>query len=453
VIPTERGTGEWYTLRPGVHAAVGKDGLTRLASWPHVGSIGRLDAGQSAVLRELCTGSRCDRVDLELLGGAGPVAHLLDQLWRGGWLVVTVTDAGRDLFTVRPWRPPPEEPPPAHEDLVLSRFAVLRRADGVGMTVESPRSWCDIDLHDPAAVAVVGDPGEARLLTPALQRLRHYLRWAGIVLPHPSTEPDELSTRQWSPHELWFHSRSRLGDRGRHGIGGTSWARDIFPPLPARPDLPPGPTIELHRPDLDRLHATDPSLTEVLESRHSTREHDQDNPLTADQLGEFLFRSARTIDTWTVEGVEHARRPYPAGGALHELELYPVVTNVARLAAGMYHYDSVAHCLREVRATTHPAVRRLVRAAGTTPSGEPAQVLLIIAARMGRLMWKYEAMAYALTLKHVGVLQQTMYCVATAMNLAVCAVGLGDDDAFTEATGHDPLVECSVGELILGSHR
>jgi SagB-type dehydrogenase family enzyme len=119
----------------------------------------------------------------------------------------------------------------------------------------------------------------------------------------------------------------------------------------------------------------------------------------------------------------------------------------------MYHYDSVAHRLREVRAATHPAVRRLVRAAGTTPSGEPAQVLLVIAARMGRLMWKYEAMAYALTLKHVGVLQQTMYCVATAMNLAVCAVGLGDDDAFTEATGHDPLVECSVGELILGSHR
>jgi SagB-type dehydrogenase family enzyme len=66
-------------------------------------------------------------------------------------------------------------------------------------------------------------------------------------------------------------------------------------------------------------------------------------------------------------------------------------------------------------------------------------------------MWKYQSMAYALTLKHVGVLYQVMYCVATAMGLAACALGGGDSDAFAEATGLDYLAETSVGEFILGS--
>jgi SagB-type dehydrogenase family enzyme len=66
-------------------------------------------------------------------------------------------------------------------------------------------------------------------------------------------------------------------------------------------------------------------------------------------------------------------------------------------------------------------------------------------------MWKYEDMAYSLILKHVGVLMQTMYCVATAMGLAPCGLGGGDSVAFTEATELDPLVECSVGEFMLGA--
>ncbi|MEV4578534.1 nitroreductase family protein [Nonomuraea jabiensis] len=66
-------------------------------------------------------------------------------------------------------------------------------------------------------------------------------------------------------------------------------------------------------------------------------------------------------------------------------------------------------------------------------------------------MWKYEGMGYALTLKHVGVLYQTLYCVATAMGLAACGLGSGDSAAFAEATGRDPLEECAVGEFMIGT--
>ncbi len=67
------------------------------------------------------------------------------------------------------------------------------------------------------------------------------------------------------------------------------------------------------------------------------------------------------------------------------------------------------------------------------------------------MSWKYDAIAYAATLKHVGVLYQSMYLVATAMGLAPSALGSGDSDLFAAAAGTQYTVETSVGEFMLGS--
>src|SRR5205814_6728998 len=79
------------------------------------------------------------------------------------------------------------------------------------------------------------------------------------------------------------------------------------------------------------------------------------------------------------------------------------------------------------------------------------QVYLGITARFQRVQWKYESIVYALILKHVGVLYQTMYLVATTMGLAPCALGGGNTDLFARAAGTDYYAESSVGEFILGS--
>jgi SagB-type dehydrogenase family enzyme len=78
---------------------------------------------------------------------------------------------------------------------------------------------------------------------------------------------------------------------------------------------------------------------------------------------------------------------------------------------------------------------------------------MFMASRFQRLGWKYNAIAYAATLKNVGVLYQTMYLVATAMDLAPCGLGSGNSDLLAEAAGLDDLNESSVGELMLGSRR
>ena len=143
-------------------------------------------------------------------------------------------------------------------------------------------------------------------------------------------------------------------------------------------------------------------------------------------------------------------RPYPAGGACYELELYPVANRCEGLERGMYHYDPLDHRLTRL-GTRGREFAALVSYATVSAPGSDPQVLIAIAARFARVSWKYDAIAYATTLKHVGVLQQAMYLVATAMGLGACALGSGDSDLFAQAAGVSCHAETSVGEFLLGS--
>src|SRR5262249_15040917 len=147
-------------------------------------------------------------------------------------------------------------------------------------------------------------------------------------------------------------------------------------------------------------------------------------------------------------------RPYPAGGGLYELELYAVVNRCDNLRSGLYHYDPARHGLTRLAGRTAEAESLLRDAAGSAALPEnDLQVLIILAARFARLAWKYESIAYALTLKHVGVVFQTMYLAATAMGLGARAIGCGDADLFARAAGTAYWAETSVGEFLLGSQR
>src|SRR5262249_12455863 len=147
----------------------------------------------------------------------------------------------------------------------------------------------------------------------------------------------------------------------------------------------------------------------------------------------------------------HTDRPVPSGGRSHEIELYVLAHRCRDIPRGTYHYDPFGHAL-ELVAEMSPAAESVLTLAqwGAMLPGPP-QVLIVLAARFQRVSWKYRSLAYALTLKHVGVLMSAMYLVATSMGLAPCAVGAGDSDAFAELVGTDYYAESSVGEFVLGS--
>ncbi len=464
------GCHEVLRLRPGVYRAVDRSGQEYLLHRSSSQQLGRLTETQRSVLRQL---AECEYSGESLQvvqhgrgrdSGIEELDSLLRRLRAGGWLVITVVRDDRPAYTIEPHRRPASlRSDDRGAGLVLSRFAIMRRS-GADLVIESPRSWCAIRVHDPdvaAALATfIGPRATAKresLPAPLAERLLSDLTWATMLVEASGDEETAFELRQWSPHELWFHMRSRGEGVPDGRFGRTRWAAGLFEPLPARRASFAGQGIDLLRPDLDALRRIDATVTDVLEERRSIRWHDDECPITLTQIGEFLYRTAAVRDTVVYSGIELMTGPNPSGGALDELEFYLAVRLAEGLEPGLYRYDRFGHRLEPVCGPTR-AVRRLIDSAQhatggsqVSPETYPPQLVILLAARFGRVGWSYETLAYALILKHVGVTYQTMYCVATAMGLAPCALGAGDPGVFAQATGLDPLIEGTVGEFILGS--
>ena len=258
---------------------------------------------------------------------------------------------------------------------------------------------------------------------------------------------------RWSTFDWWLHARSR-GPRTTFGWAGSYPGRGRWDPLPPVPPRRAAVTLRLPVPDLTGLRQSgSDSLVEVMERRRSIREHDDAHPITAAQLGELLYRTIRIRQTFPSEdGQTAVDRPVPNGGALHELEVYPIVHRCAGVDSGMWHYRADSHELEWVADADHPGVGALLAGAHAayTMAATP-QVVLVISARFGRVQYKYDAIPYALTLKNTGVLLANLYLVATDMRLAGTAVGSGSQADFAAATGLDQFAEGSVGEFVVGS--
>ncbi|XGB41715.1 MAG: SagB family peptide dehydrogenase [Nodosilinea sp. LVE1205-7] len=279
-----------------------------------------------------------------------------------------------------------------------------------------------------------------------------------------AAEAPEL--KLWDFHNLLFHSRSRQG-RHDYPTGDIAASVGVWDQFPVVKPPMAGTIVPLPQFSIDAIRQRDKTLTTALEKRQSIREYDDHQPITVEQLGEFLYRTARVKEVYSLEAEQQAlfkaefgeafdwgelsRRPYPCGGAMYELEIYPVVRHCAGVNPGLYHYDPLNHHLAQLD-TTEADLQALLQDAHQSSGAQGVpQVLLIITARFGRLFRKYRSLAYALVLKHVGVLYENFYLVATAMDLAPCALGAGDSDRFAHATGLDYVVESSVGEFMLGS--
>jgi oxazoline/thiazoline dehydrogenase len=352
------------------------------------------------------------------------------------------------------------EPLATNQIYTLSRFAYIHTQSGQ-MVLESPLAHCRVILHDRRSSAILHALSAPQTLTqlsdqfadipqPILTTLLSWLLGANFltVTDQDGIDREETSLQLWEFHDLLFHARSRLG-RHNYPYGKSDLHSGNIKPLPAVKPPNSLPTIPLYQPNIEALIDRDLPFTQVMEQRHSLRQQGK-QPITAAQLGEFLYRTARIRSIETNESVEYefSDRPYPSGGACYELELYLAITACQGIEPGLYHYCPQEHLLRQLSKLTVPVYQLSSQAA--IQSGLP-QILIIFTARFPRTTWKYRALAYALMLKHVGVLYQSMYLVATAMELAPCAIGGGNADLFAQATGINYLEETSIGEFSLGS--
>ncbi len=351
--------------------------------------------------------------------------------------------------------------------LVLSRFSYLRRR-GNEMVLESPRAGAVFRICDPqvaAALAFLATPHTVRRLRQGPgapgQALLALLVGCGMLF---KVDPARAGLRAdeggddvvlWDFHDLLFHTRSTEG-RHANPLGGVYPYAALIAPLPAVRPPWPGKRVSL---DEGPAPPSRSGLAQLLLERHSVRGFDAARPITVAELSSLLGSAARVQSTWASKleelgedspVVSYAMRPYPGAGAAYELELYLAVGSCEGLERGFYHYDANDHALVALDVAA-PALEALLTSAefAMGASGAP-QVLITIAARFGRITWKYSSVAYALILKDVGVLTQTLYLTATDLGLGGCAIGSTNIDLFARMTGLDFWVEGAVGQFALG---
>jgi len=387
------------------------------------------------------------------------VGEQIERLWRAGFLAQSVRYQGTRIANLHHRGDVPMVPAAVNpsERLRISAQASVRYQRG-GAIVESTASgsyvqvmaeglsWLTLPISD--STDCIQWARAAAQPVPVMTALSAWLRQIGALeaCDHQISEPER--GLGWSFADRMMHARSR---KGRHvgGYGGTFRFVGLFSEPPAVKNESGRSCIHLPESQLEEIIKRDPPFTEVFESRRSIRQHGSVPP-TLDRLGEFLYRTCRVKRQAVSQERELALRPYPSAGGCHELEIYPLINQCAGIDSGLYRYDGSTHSLLHV-AEPGPNTAELINDARQCAmmTREP-HILLLISARFLRVSWKYESLAYSLTLKNVGVLFQSMYLVATAMGLAPCALGGGPSDSLSRLINEDFWQESAVGEFLLG---
>lgn len=162
----------------------------------------------------------------------------------------------------------------------------------------------------------------------------------------------------------------------------------------------------------------DAGFTSLLEKRRSKRAFDG-APIALTDLATVLHcgYGAVSHDTAT-------RRSVPSGGALYPLELYPVVSRVAGLEKGVYHYDPLRHVLEVLELRD---VDGHVADLHVYPELATAGVLLAVTGVFGRSRFKYGLRGYRFTMLEAGHVLQNVLLAATALRLGAIPVAGVDD--------------------------
>jgi SagB-type dehydrogenase family enzyme len=375
---------------------------------------------------------------------------------------------GEDMVVIEPQIPDywPRTPQLGNADaLVLSRFAYMRRRDNE-IVLESPRAGALFKICNPkfaAALAMLSTPQQ-------IKQLRQQDGFPGVtflallvdcqivlkidVVGETGLRPAEGDHNLvlWDFHDLLFHTRSTEG-RHANPLGGVYPYAGVISPLPAVRPSWPGKKIDLRKFSAAHSEAISP-VAKLLRERHSTRSFDDQRPITLSELSRLLDSTVRVLsrpnNKLDLDDGGHAVRPYPSAGAGYELELYLAVDKCEGLARGFYHYDAGAHALVPIGVPTHELEAQLTGAEYAMGASAAPQILITIAARFGRISWKYSSIAYSLILKDAGVLMQTLYLMATDMGLGGCAIGITNIDLFAKMTGIEFYVEGPVGQFAIG---
>jgi putative peptide maturation dehydrogenase len=192
----------------------------------------------------------------------------------------------------------------------------------------------------------------------------------------------------------------------------------------------------------------DGALYDLLASRKTTRGYDRSEPLTVDELAVALYTVWGCHGTTPILGdIFCLKRTSPSGGCLHPVEVYPVVSRVANVEPGLYHYNVRDHTLELLEAMDeHDAVELATSFVCGQAYFGSAHVTFVMTARFPRNHWKYpkQQKAYPVVLMDAAHLSQTLYLVAADLGLGAFVTAAINGLLIEERLGLDGITEGAV---------
>ena len=193
------------------------------------------------------------------------------------------------------------------------------------------------------------------------------------------------------------------------------------------------------------------SYLDILERRKSIRRY-ATNHISVNELSHFLYHSSRIKRIFTSEEGTLTKRPYASGGARYPLEIYVSNNSIKGIQKGVHYYDPLKHnliLLNKNRNYKEKFNTFLLDVQNPLMNREP-DVVFIITAVFERTMWKYDKLGMSLILSDLGCLYQTMYLVATGMDLAPCPIGKTEEELVKNWLNLNWFEESHVGTFMLG---
>ena len=169
----------------------------------------------------------------------------------------------------------------------------------------------------------------------------------------------QLLDTKWNPYAALYHYMTRWKDinlKGHPALAGKHLpdSRKGFNELVARVGPPPDAFHE--HPGSSSVRALPLShqptaLLKILQKRRTTRRFDRHKSLRIEDLSRLLYYVYGCHGyAYLSDEVVALKKTSPSGGALHPIEVYPLIVRVKGWKPGLYHYRVKDHALAQIRA-------------------------------------------------------------------------------------------------------
>lgn len=200
----------------------------------------------------------------------------------------------------------------------------------------------------------------------------------------------------------------------------------LKPPPMTRVEFESMPTVELPEPG----ELADVELAETLEERQTDYNYSGD-PMTLEDLSTMLHHAAGVKGSGIAYNVrDFPKRRFPTAGGLQPIDIMLAINDVAGVEKGMYYFDPVNHCLRRVDRGNLRG--KILEATIFAEWMFYAPVVAFLTHDMARVRWKYGTRGYRFMHVDLGVLTQSLYLAATALDFSTSAVAAFDDKQANE---------------------